>query len=65
MAQSFLQNLRSEYFDEVGTQVNLPQDTTSWAEYRYGHSWNVPETSKGDWTETCGDLGHAWWLDTV
>lgn len=65
MPQGFLQNLRSEYFDEIGTQVNIPQDAADWAAYRYGRSWNVPETSKGDWTETCGDLGRAWWLDSL
>ena len=62
MPRDFLHNLKLEYFSEIGTQVNLPTNTVDWVVYRYGHSWNVPETSKGDWTETCGDLGHAWWI---
>jgi len=63
MPQKYLINLKSKYYKKIGTVVNIPADAESWAEYRYGPSWNIPENQKGDWTETCGDLGHAWWLD--
>lgn len=63
MPQSYLLNLKSHYFEQIETVVNIPAEVESWAKYRYGTSWNIPETRKGDWTETCGDLGYAWWLD--
>lgn len=62
MPQKYLKTLKSVNYDEIGTKVNIPEDTETWAEYRYGLTWNVPEDRKGDWTEICGDLGDAWWL---
>lgn len=62
MPEYFLTNLKEEFVGTVGVNVNLPLDVIDWAVFRYGEAWKVPEIQKGDWTETCGDLGHAWWL---
>ena len=64
MPKRYIRDLGQTYFDEIGTEVNIPNDSESWAAYRYGPSWYVPENRKGDWTETCGDLGNAWWIES-
>lgn len=34
----------------------MPKEIESWLVYRYGHSWQTPASSKGDWKEECSDL---------
>ena len=40
----------------------IPRDSEEWLIYRYGKNWNIPQLSKKDWKDDCGDLGRAWWL---
>lgn len=61
MDPNFLKKLKN--FELDGAVFKIPENETDWLEYRYGKSWNVPENSKGNWQETCGDIGEAWWLD--
>ena len=40
----------------------IPEDEIGWLKFRYGENWNVPQSTKKDWKDDCGDLGVAWWL---
>ena len=60
MPKSFLTNLTTLMVKEIEFQV--PFERIEWLHYRYGSNWNVPETKKSHFAETCGDLGTAWWL---
>ena len=60
MPVNFITNL--ELYKISGSLFDVPTESKKWLEYRFGKEWNVPKTSKSHFSETCGDLGSAWWL---
>ena len=60
MPVEFLKDLQLTEFE--GEYFSIPKRCNDWAEYRYGSTWKAPETKKRHFSETCGDIGNAWWL---
>ena len=60
MEKKYLSNLVQEDLGNFGI-VLVPRNWESYLEYRYGESWLIPETKKGRWQETCGDMDFIPW----
>ena len=60
MESKFLKDLVQQ---EVNDFIySVPNNKEQWLIYRYGNEWNIPQSSKGNWKDDCGDLGKAWWI---
>lgn len=55
MEKKYLGEFDLIYLDN-GMKFRVPKDVQTYLVYRYGTSWNVPQTEKGDWQDDCGDL---------
>ena len=59
MKSKFLLDLISLEINNFTYQV--PKIMKKWS-YIDTVTWNISQSSKGNWKDDCGDLGDAWWL---
>jgi len=52
--RKFLAELKNQIID--GHHFPVPLDDQEWLRHRYGDTWAVPQSNKGDWRDDCNDL---------
>ena len=60
MEKKYLDELIKVELKKFG-KILVPKNWELYLEYRYGESWLTPETKKGRWQETCGDMDFIPW----